>query len=212
MYSSFYLIRKDFALIRKFVLLLIPYFILMGYTNFDSYTMFTLFPAMLLLINSCTMDVQHNNQKFLVSLPLRRQQLVLAKYLALIPYCVISLVFTLLLYTAGYAFGLTSEPLAWREILLSIGSFPVLAAIYLPLHYWLGQKGAQVVNLIFIMMIMLNVTAFSRLTQKVPVFSNWILTGNTDGVLIPLIAGLAYIVVIYSSYLLSLRIFLKKDV
>lgn len=212
MSSAFYLIRKDFALIRKFMLLLIPYFILMGYTNFDNYTMFTLFPAMLLLINSCSMDAQHHNQKFLVSLPIRRQQIVMAKYLALIPYCAISLLCTLLLYTAGYAFGRATEAIAWREIAVSVASFPVLAAIYLPLYYWLGQKGTQVVNLIFIMLIMLNVTAFAHLTQKVPVLSDWILMGKSDSFLVPVIAGLGYIIIIYCSYLLSLRIFLKKDV
>ncbi|MNC78438.1 hypothetical protein D3C75_1306470 [compost metagenome] len=62
------------------------------------------------------------------------------------------------------------------------------------------------------MLIMLNVTAFAHLTQKVPLLSEWMLTGRTDGGVIPVISGLAYLVTIYGSYLLSLRIFLKKDV
>ncbi|WP_019910890.1 ABC-2 transporter permease [Paenibacillus sp. HW567] len=212
MYSSLHLIRKDFMLLHKFMLLLIPYFLIMAYTNIDYYTMFGLFPSMLMMMNACTLDVQHNNQRFLVNLPLRRQQLVLAKYLALLPYCLISLISTLLIYGTAFLLGWTSEPVAWRELFLVIATFPMLAAIYLPLYYWLGQKGMQIVNFVFIMLIMINVTGFSSLKDRFPAFSEWLATGTTDSILIPVIAGLAYVIILYCSYLISLRIYIKKDV
>lgn len=212
MYNSLYLIRKDFVLVQKFLLLLVPYYIIMGYTNFDGYTMFALFPAMLLLINSCTLDVQQNNQKFLISLPLPRQQIVMAKYLAMLPYCLLSLACTLLLYGVAYVTGRATEPIAWRELALCIAGFPVLAAVYLPLYYWLGQKGTQVVNFIFIMLIMLNFAALNKIMTQFPALENWVRTGRTDSFLLPAIGGLAYMVILFSSYLISLRIFTAKDI
>lgn len=212
MYSSLYLIRKDFILTRKFILLLVPYYILVGYTNAEAYTLFSVFPAMLLLINACAIDMQHNNQKFLVSLPVPRQRLIQAKYLTLIPFLAFSILCTLLLYLFAFAMGKIDAPLRWRELGLAAASFPLLASFYLPLYFWLGQKGMQVVNFIFIMLIILNVTALKSLSERVPALAEWFRTGRLDSMLLPLIGVLAYLVIIYSSYMLSMRIFVKKDV
>lgn len=212
MYSSLYLIRKDFMLTRKFILLLVPYYILMGYVNAEAYTVFSMFPAVLLLINSCSIDMQHNNQRFLVSLPVPRQRHIVAKYLTLIPFSLFSLICTLLLYLFALALGRIDGPLRWRELGMVTAAFPLLASFYLPLYYWLGQKGMQVVNFIFLMLIMLNFTAITNLTERYPVLANWILTGKVDNVLLLVMGVLAYLIIIYGSYLLSLRLFVKKDV
>ncbi|MNI51805.1 ABC-2 family transporter protein [compost metagenome] len=199
-------------LVRKFILLLIPYYLIVGSVNYANYTVFALLPAMLLLINSCTIDMQHNNQKWLVSLPVPRHQLVLAKYLGILPYGLFSFACTLLLYLISFWSGRTAEPLAWRELALSIGCFPLLAAVYLPLYYWLGRKGTQVVNFIFIMLIMLQFSAMSKLLEWFPGLASWAGTGRTDSLLLPVIAGLAYVLILFCSYLVSLKIFTRKDI
>ncbi|MBW4080568.1 ABC-2 transporter permease [Paenibacillus sp. S150] len=180
MYSSFYLIRKDFILVRKF----------------------------LLLMNACTLDVQHNNQRLLVTLPLPRHQLVLAKYLSLFPYVIISLICTLLLYLTGQS----AEPIAWRELSLVIAGFPIIAGLYLPLYFWLGQKGMQVVNMLFMMLIMFGFTAMSSLAKQFPVLFEWVHSGTADNILLLAIACVAYLFLLYCSYLISLRIFTRKDI
>ncbi|WP_151736415.1 ABC-2 transporter permease ['Paenibacillus yunnanensis' Narsing Rao et al. 2020] len=212
MSNTFHLIRKDFVLIQKMLLLFIPYYLIMGYTLMDQYTMFTLFPAMLLLVNGCTLDVQQNNQRFLVSLPLKRQDLVKAKYMALVPYALFSFGCTLVLYAAAYAIGRVDTPPAWREIALMLLFFFVLASFYLPLHYWLGQKGTQIVNFIFIMLIMLNVSAFHQLLEWFPAAGKWISTGSAESFLPVLLLTLGCMILVYSSYLLSSRIFSSKDI
>ncbi|OKP77578.1 hypothetical protein A3844_29590 [Paenibacillus helianthi] len=212
MRNSIYLIRKDFFLVRKFLLLLIPYYIIIGFTNVDAYSVFALLPAMLILLNACAMDVLDNNQRFQISLPVPRHQLVLAKYLSLIPYAIISLICTLLLYLSGVLSGQISEPVAWRELLLTIATFPVLAAFYLPLYFWLGQKGMQIVNFAFIMLIMLNITATSHLAKRFPALLDWIHPQTSSHILLWAIGGVAYIFLLYCSYLISLRIFVKKDI
>ncbi|MEK3904846.1 MULTISPECIES: ABC-2 transporter permease [unclassified Paenibacillus] len=212
MYNSIALIRKDFMLTRKFILLLIPYYLIMGYMNAEAYTVFSLFPAMLLLINSCTIDMQHNNQKFLVTLPVPRQRLIQAKYMTLIPFSLFSLTCTILLYLGAFTMGKLDEPLRWRELGIATAAFPLLASIYLPLYYWLGQKGMQIVNFIFIMVIMLNFTAITSLSKRFPALAEWISTGRLENVLLVAISVLAYLVIIYASYLVSLRIYMHKDI
>jgi hypothetical protein len=212
MYSSLQLIRKDFVLTRKFILLMVPYYLILGYTNAEAYTLFSLFPAVLLLINSCSIDMQHNNQRFLVSLPLPRQRLVLAKYLSLIPFTMFSLICTLLLYLIAFTLGRIDAPLRWRELGLSTAAFPLVASFYLPLYYWLGQKGMQVVNFVFLMLIMFNFTALTNLSERAPAISSWIQTGRLDNVLLPIIGILAYLIIIFGSYLLSVRLFISKEV
>lgn len=212
MYSSLHLIRKDFVLTRRFILLMVPYYLILGYTNAEAYTLFSLFPAVLLLINSCSIDMQHNNQRFLVSLPLPRQRLVLAKYLSLIPFTMFSLICTLLLYLIAFTLGRLDAPLRWRELGLATAAFPLIASFYLPLYYWLGQKGMQVVNFVFLMLIMFNFTALTNLSERVPAISNWIQTGRVDNALLPVISILAYLIIIFSSYMLSVRLFVNKDI
>ncbi|QQZ59890.1 ABC-2 transporter permease [Paenibacillus sonchi] len=212
MYSSFYLIRKDFILTRKYLLLLLLFYMVIGYSNQDSYIVSALLPSMLMLMNACSLDVQHNNQRFLVSLPLPRHQLVLAKYLSLLPYAAISLISTLLIYLAGVATGRAIEPIAWRDLLLMIACFPLLAAFYLPLYYWLGQKGMQIVNMIFMMLVMFGFTALSSVTPKLPGLFDWINSGTKDNIVLWAIGGVAYLFLLYCSYLISLRFFVKKDI
>lgn len=213
MSSAYLLIRKDFVLIQKMMLIFIPYYIIMGlFTDATGLTMFALFPAMLLLVNSCSLDVQHHNLRFVASLPVSRSLVVRAKYLALIPYAVFSIVCTLALTFVAGAIGKEWSLLTWRETVVFAVVFAVLAAIYLPLHYWLGQKGAQVVNLVFIMSIMFSASAFANLRDWFPALDTWMTTG-ASGAGIPLVLTvLGCAVVVYASYLISLHVYTSKDI
>ncbi|MEK4515921.1 ABC-2 transporter permease [Paenibacillus sp. FSL H8-0122] len=212
MHNSIALIRKDFMLTRKFALLLIPYFVLMLYSNAQAYTVFSLLPALLLLINACTIDMQHNNQKFLATLPVPRQRLIQAKYLTIIPLSLFSLICTLVMYFVAVQMGKLDEPLRWRELGLITAVIPLLAAFYLPLYYWLGQKGMQIVNFIFMMVIMLSFTTFGSLNKEFPALAQWVQDGKIDNMLLVFIGVLAYLIIIYASYLISSRIYMNKDI
>ncbi|WP_340023767.1 ABC-2 transporter permease [Paenibacillus sp. FSL K6-1096] len=212
MSNSIALIRKDFMIIRKFTLLLIPYFVLMIYSNAESYTVFALLPALLLLINACTIDMQHNNQKFLATLPVPRQRLVQAKYMTLLPLALFSIVCTIGMYYVAVALGKLDEPLHWKELGLVTALIPLLASFYLPLYYWLGQKGMQITNFIFLMVIMFIFTIFASLNKEYPALSQWIQNGKIENMLLVVIGVLAYLIIIYASYLISSRIYMNKDI
>ncbi|MEK3715373.1 ABC-2 transporter permease [Paenibacillus sp. FSL R7-0333] len=212
MHNSVALIRKDFMLTRKFALLLIPYFVLMLYSNAQAYTVFALLPALLLLINACTIDMQNNNQKFLATLPVPRQRLIQAKYLTLLPLALFSLVCTIVMYYVAVTLGKLDEPLRWKELGLITALVPLLASFYLPLYYWLGQKGMQFVNVVFMIVIMLSFTTFGSLNKEFPALAQWVQDGKIDNMLPVVIGVLAYLIIIYSSYLISSRIYMHKDI
>ncbi|WP_339286651.1 ABC-2 transporter permease [Paenibacillus sp. FSL E2-0201] len=211
MYHSFYLIRKDFILLRKLLMLLIPFFIFIAYSNYHSFSLFTVMPPMLLLISSCSMDTQQMTQRFLVNLPVRRQELVRAKYFSILPYALVGLAATAFTYLLIIMTGKEVTPHFWQEVGITIAIFPLLAMLYLPIHYWLGAKGAQVVNLVFMMIIMVGPNVIGSLLQWFPDLENWQSFGVKSSFIPYIVLGLAYVFLLSCSYLISLRIFEKKD-
>ncbi|WP_248548679.1 ABC-2 transporter permease [Paenibacillus odorifer] len=211
MYKSFFLIQKDFILLRKFLMLLIPFFIWIAYSNYHSFSLFTVMPPMLLLISSCSMDTQQMTQRFLVNLPVRRQELVRAKYFSILPYALVGLAAMSFTYLLIIVTGKAVTPHFWQEVGITLSIFPLLAMLYLPIHYWLGAKGAQVVNLVFMMIVMFGPNVFSFLIQWIPDVNRWLSFG-VKGTVIPfIILGLAYVFLLSCSYIISLRIFVRKD-
>lgn len=210
MYNSLMLIKKDFILIHKLLLLLIPLFIFVVLMNLESLSYFSAFPSMLIMISSCTMDTQMT-QRFLVNLPVRRQELVRAKYLSIFPYACIGLGTIALIYIVLILTGGEVKPGFWQEVGLTSLTFPLLASIYLPLNYWLGPKGAQFVNSAFILLFVLGASSMNGLLQGFSEMKNRMSFG-VDGSLVPyILLGLAYLFVISCSYFISLRIFERKD-
>ncbi|MBT2287802.1 ABC-2 transporter permease [Paenibacillus albidus] len=210
MYPSLQLIRKDFILVRKYLLLLIPYYIWMASMNNDIY-IFAALPPMLLLINSCTLDVQHMNQRFLISLPVCRQQLVASKYISMLPFALLGAGFTVIMYMAGLSLGQHADPHFWKGIGLVTAVFPLLGAFYLPVFFWLGQKGSQIVNIIFMMIAILGSSLSTKFLEWFPFLSEWAVDLSSNQTVLYMIGGLAYLCILFGSYLISLRIFIRKD-
>lgn len=212
MKNSFYLMQKDFVLLRKFLMLLVPVFLFMGFANHDTFSLFAAFPSMLLLISSCTMDTQQMSQRFLINLPVRRAELVRAKYMAILPYALFSLAITSITYLIANVVIGEVNPGFWKEVGMTIATFPILAVIYLPLHFWLGVKGAQIVNVVFMLFITLGASSVSSLLQWIPTLKEWMNFG-AEGHIIPyIVLGIAYVFVISCSYIISLRLFERKDI
>lgn len=212
MTNSFYLMQKDFVLLRKFLMLLVPVFFFMGFANRDTFSLFAAFPSMLLLISSCTMDTQQMNQRFLINLPVRRAELVRAKYMAILPYALFSLAITAITYLITNVVVGEVNPGFWKEVGMTIATFPILAVVYLPLHFWLGVKGAQIVNVVFMLIITLGASSASRLLQWIPTLKEWMNFGAEGNIIPYIVLGIAYVFVISCSYIISLRLFERKDI
>lgn len=140
MFNLFLLIRKDFILLRNFIPIFLLSILFIAYVQLDNSSMFATFQSLLLLVYSCSMDAQNNNTKFVIGLPVRRQEIILAKYLSLVPYCFIGLVCSLALLLISFSFGYSISPFYWIGVSLTLLMIPLTASIYLPIHYWLGSK------------------------------------------------------------------------
>lgn len=67
------------------------------------------------------------------------------------------------------------------------------------------------VNLVFMMIVMFGPNVYSFLIQWIPDVNRWLSFG-VKGTVIPfIILGLAYIFLLSCSYIISLRIFVRKD-
>jgi len=210
MYNLLYLVRKDLFLVRKFMLLLILYYIYMAAVSFESFSLFTALPSILLLINSCSMDILQKNQRLLVSLPVRRQQIVLAKYVSILPSTLFGAVCVFGLYLAGSLLGKDFEPSFWKDVAVSLLGVPLYIAIYLPVFYWLGDKGKGAVNIVFMMISLFATSNIVNLVNHSPRLTRWAVEVQ-DHLLLQAIVAIAYILIMSVSYMISLRIFKGKD-
>lgn len=204
------LIRKDFILIRKFIPIFLLSILYVAYVQSDSFIMYATFQSWLLLVYSCSMDIESINGRFVVGLPVSRHEIVLAKYLSLIPYCFIGLVCSFGLYLTSYLLGHTISPEYWRGVALSLLMIPLVASIYLPIHYWFGYKSYHFNILFTVVVTVTTIGAGPSVSQ-----SSFFATINhlkLQQYLVQIgLIGIVYLLVLYCSYKISLRLFRREE-
>ncbi|MEK3982944.1 ABC-2 transporter permease [Paenibacillus sp. FSL K6-3166] len=209
MFNLLLLIRKDITLLRNFIPLFLLSILFVAYVQLDSSSMFATFQSLLLLVYSCSMDAQNNNTKFVIGLPVSRHEIVLAKYLSLIPYCFIGLVCSLALFLISSSFGYSISPVYWIGVSLTLLMIPLAASIYLPIHYWLGYKNYHFNILFNVVVTITTISAGSSLTN-----SSFFLTITQiklqDHPVQTGLIGIVYLFILYFSYKISLRLFSRE--
>ncbi|WP_339810175.1 ABC-2 transporter permease [Paenibacillus sp. FSL R7-0189] len=210
MFNLFLLIRKDFILLRNFIPIFLLSILFIAYVQLDNSSMFATFQSLLLLVYSCSMDAQNNNTKFVIGLPVRRQEIILAKYLSLVPYCFIGLVCSLALLLISFSFGYSISPFYWIGVSLTLLLIPLTASIYLPIHYWLGSKNYYFNILFNVVITITTLNTGSSLSN-----SSFFLTIThlkLQDHLVPIgLTGIVYLFILYCSYRISLRLFSKEE-
>lgn len=210
MFNLLLLIRKDIILLRNFIPLFLLSILFVAYVQLDSSSMFATFQSLLLLVYSCSMDAQNNNTKFVIGLPVSRHEIVLAKYLSLIPYCFIGLVCSLALFLISFSFGYSISPVYWIGVSLTLLMIPLAASIYLPIHYWLGYKNYHFNILFNVVVTITTISAGSSLTN-----SSFFLTIThiklQDHLVQTGLIGILYLFILYFSYKISLRLFSREE-
>ncbi|WP_449602203.1 ABC-2 transporter permease [Paenibacillus sp. Marseille-Q9583] len=210
MFNLLLLIRKDIILLRNFIPLFLLSILFVAYVQLDSSSMFATFQSLLLLVYSCSMDAQNNNTKFVIGLPVSRQEIVLAKYLSLIPYSFIGLVCSFALFLNSISFGYSISPVYWIGVSLTLLMIPLTASIYLPIHYWLGYKNYHFNILFNVVVTITTISAGSSLTNSSFFLTITHLKLQDHLVQIGLI-GIVYLFILYFSYKISLRLFSREE-
>ncbi|MBY9078523.1 ABC-2 transporter permease [Paenibacillus sp. HN-1] len=208
------LIRKDILLSVHYLLFVAAYLVFLTYTttsyNLFDVSLFVTMPSIMLLINSCMMDVRNMNQQFALSLPVRRSQIVIAKYISILPYLLFGLGCMYLSYFILEWAG-RPENIHWHDIGFTVLLVPATAAIYLPIYYWLGSKGQQIINTVFFMIIFFGSMNLRSLMESWPWVDDFIARVNGFSLIESVAAGLLYLIFIIASYFVSLRIYTSRD-
>ncbi|MRN54395.1 ABC-2 transporter permease [Paenibacillus monticola] len=203
MHNLLYLLRKDFVLLKSFILFVLLYNLFMAAIQIDNYCMYAAFPSLLLLTCSCSYDTQHHNQRFVISLPLRRREIVRAKYLTLVPFATFGVACSVVLYIVLNILGHSIDPDYWRAVGLTLFLIPLFAAIYLPIHYWIGHKGSQV-NIIFNVVIVLATINAGSSVQQSPLLTKMLHIQVQDHLQLIGLTGIVYLFILYGSYVTQL--------
>lgn len=209
------LIRKDFLLSRSYILFLIPYLAFLTVTNSSSaafnISLFISMPSVLMLITACTHDIRNVNLRFSLSLPVRREVIVAAKYISILPYVLGSALFTVGVFLLLDLFGVSVIPLSGREFGFAVLAVPFICAIYLPVYYWLGPKGSQYVNIVFFMIVFFGSMNIGSLIDAVPGLRSFLQNRGEFGAWAWLAGGVLYAAWLAVSYLISRRLFTARD-
>lgn len=202
------LLRKDLILVQRYLWLLAIYaFIFSGFIQSNQpFLLYSLLPGMLMIL-AIGNDMRTPNQQFMVSLPVSRKYLVLAKYASSLMFLILSLVICVVINTTAHA-------LEYGEILVDsqiiVGTFismSLFVSIYLPLYYWLAWKGAQFLNIAMMIAIMTGNGMVSEILSE-PFLADKI--ANHPGLVVVFAAGVTVLALIVS-YFISLSIFRKRD-
>jgi len=158
-------------------------------------------------LNVSTMiDIKNHNHNFLVTLPTSRKHIVLAKYIT----CII---FTLFGVFASYGIHslvklavpeLNKPDYSIMGLLVPLGLMLIVISIYLPLFYTLSKKGAEIINIIFMIFL---IVLMSPAAMLMSMMSEEGFISNQALFLIPI--GLLLLLI--ASYHLTVYLFTRKD-
>lgn len=206
-----YLIRKDIMLIRRYLWLILIYTIIFsGFIQGNNSTLlYSLLPGMVLIL-AIGPDMSVQGQQFLISLPVKRNYLVLSKYGSSFIIIFLSMVICLIMNIVTDMTDYGAIHLNIKFVAGMLISLIWFMSLYLPLYYWLGLKGGQFLNVTMMIIIMGGNGMITSLlsSNDMAIVPNW-------GAMHPWIVGTfvssATVLAVVISYLISFAIYRKRD-
>ncbi|MFS0869190.1 ABC-2 transporter permease [Paenibacillus xylanilyticus] len=204
------LLRKDFIAIRSSLWTILLYLVVFSFAFIPKSEMSMYFVGIYTAFGSIILatmiDIKNHNHNFLVTLPVSRKNIVQAKYLS-------SILFTLFGVFASFGIHwlvdlnfpeLNKPNYSVLDIMVSVGMVLVLVSIYMPLFYALSKKGAGIINGVFMVSLIVLAQPFAlfmSMVNKEGMINGQVITAISIGVILMFCA----------SYLLTIRLFSRKD-
>lgn len=161
----FNLVWKDFLVLKR-VLWYAPFYgIFMAFTlsslNGGALTGATVGVTYLLMIQACARDDKNKSEIMLNSLPLRRRDIVLAKYLSVFPYAALGILSFLLGQGIVSVTGihLPVNSVSWEGIVSALVSMIGMVSLYYPFYFKLGYLRSNMVGMIIFLACFFSVVA-----------------------------------------------------
>jgi ABC-type transport system involved in multi-copper enzyme maturation permease subunit len=216
------LVRKDILAQKHYLWFALAYsiFIFMAFSKSEFspfiYIMGAVAIAYVMILGAIQTEFKNNSDIVLLSLPLKREEVVVSKYLAIFIFSFIALVF---MAAVGFVMNLTPLPwevrlIRWQDVVITLISVMLMSAVYFPVYYKIEGKWVQVINIVvFMVLFFAPANIFSLLSDNQ--HSNWVnglfqIAGQNPLVL-PSIGIVAALLLLVVSLLISLRIYQRKD-
>ncbi|WP_372636953.1 ABC-2 transporter permease [Cohnella sp.] len=203
----FNLIRKDVIALRMYFLFVAVYAVAFGLFLVSPFSpmMICMLPAIMMTVFSSSIELRNKSLLFIGSLPVRRREIVLAKYGSIFVYLALGM----LLAAAIHAFNEyvldVRFPFTALHLSLSAELAMAFAAIYYPVQFWLGVRNSSFISFLVIFLTAAILGGLGNLPGKLSLD----LPSRTQ-----LVAGLPFVglLLLSVSYRISLRLFLRKDI
>jgi len=154
------LVIKDIALQKRQFIFAALYslFVFVAFSSsiFSSfvYAMGAIGIAYIMIMTVTSSEEKNDTDIILNSLPLRRWQIVCSKYLSIVVFVGLGLLFMIL---AGYLFSIlhlpAPGPIHLSDIILAFCSVGLMGSIYFPIYYLLAGKWARTINLFLFLLV-----------------------------------------------------------
>lgn len=205
MSSLIQLIHKDFILLNRYLWIVLLYIIIFSQSGSAS----GMVPGLIIVL-VVSLDLRTNNQQLLVTLPVKRSQLVRAKYISSMFFGLIGLVITLGVQWLSEFIRYQHVDIDLMVSGMSLLSVLFLLALYIPLSYWLGPKGAQYLNVVLILVMISLSSAITGILNDPDSMQivQW-LNSHQVGTSILGVGATALLLVL--SYIVSVAIYSKQD-
>jgi len=216
------LLRKDLLLQKKTLLFAALYsififfaFAAQPFTNY-AYIMGGIGVTYILLISGVQVEYKNHTDVLINSLPVKRSEFILSKYLSLIIFTAITIV---LLGLIGGALKFSPLPfparfINWIDVLWIFASVAVLLSIYLPIFYKFGGKWVQIGNVFLFMAVFFAPGLIMDFMKKYPETALVKTIANEvaqDPLGVAVIATAVILALVCGSLLLTSSIYLHKD-
>ncbi|QTH39826.1 ABC-2 transporter permease [Cohnella sp. LGH] len=204
----FNLIRKDVIALKYYFLFIAAYAVMFGLFTVSSFSplMICMLPAIMMTLFASNLELRNKSMLFIGSLPVRRKQIVLAKYGSVFVYLVLGIILAAAIraineYGLGVEFPLTSLNLS-----LSAALAMAFAALYYPIQFWLGVRNSSFISFLVIFLAAALIGGIGNMADS--------LTFDMLPTRAQLVIGLpiAGLLLLYVSYRISLNLFLRKDI
>lgn len=150
----YHLIKKDILMQKKlflYSLLLIPFFVFtLGQTGPLSFVMIIFVLTYYLVMNASALEDKNNNDKLLISLPIKRTTIVLSKYVSVFVYALYATVLYFINYGLVKLMNLPLEvyPLSKEGIIGTLAAIILISSISFPFIFKYGYIKSRVVTFI----------------------------------------------------------------
>ncbi|MBU3213517.1 ABC-2 transporter permease [Clostridium estertheticum] len=218
------LIIKDILIQKKTLLFTFFYTIVISICFYSAnpsdlglYVLAPILNTYMHIINAVNYDDKNNSEIVLNSLPLNREDVVIAKYISIFVFAIIQITYAILIGLIGKATGLSiyNVSISLFDIGSVFASIGIFSAIFFPLYFKFGAIKMRIFNtILFIIIFIVPMNGISYVIEnpnnvfvhKVNLFIN-----NTSSLTINSVVLITGLILFMISLTVSIHIYNKKE-